>query len=109
MLRPIRATAFIVLVFLFGLVVIQQAAAEDAKRVSLTVLVTEPHKPKQKETAFELKTGKRKQIHKNCYFEVDATQAYYTCSNPAFSLTLQENNTLLFNKRLYRIQSIKHQ
>ena len=41
--------------------------------------------------------------------EVDAAQAYFVCDNPAFSMTLQENNSLLVGKKLYRIQSIKKQ
>jgi hypothetical protein len=39
--------------------------------------------------------------------EVDATQGYFVCDDPAFSMTLQENNSLLVGKKLYRIKSIK--
>lgn len=81
--------------------------AADDKGVVMTVIVTEPQNPKQKETAIELKTGKKKGVRKHCRLEVDAAQGYFVCDNPAFSVTLVENNTLLIGKKLYRVKSIR--
>jgi len=82
-------------------------AAEPKSEVTMVVSISEPHNPKKKEEKVELKTGKKKGVRKHCRLEVDATQGYFVCDNPAFSMTLQENNSLLVGKKLYRIQSIK--
>lgn len=84
-------------------------AANPEPQLIMTVTISEPHNPKKKEEKIELKTGKKKGVRKHCRLEVDAAQAYFVCDNPAFSMTLQENNSLLVGKKLYRIQSIKKQ
>ncbi|MFZ5628911.1 MAG: hypothetical protein ACOY5B_07260 [Spirochaetota bacterium] len=96
-------------VFALGLAVSMTYAANPETQVTMTVTISEPHNPKKKEEKIELKTGKKKGVRKHCRLEVDATQGYFVCDNPAFSMTLQENNSLLVGKKLYRIQSIRKQ
>jgi hypothetical protein len=82
-------------------------AAEPKSEVTMVVSISEPHNPKKAKTTLEMKTGKKKGVRKHCRLEVDATQGYFVCDDPAFSMTLQENNSLLVGKKLYRIKSIK--
>lgn len=97
------ALFFVIAVFVSA----SAGAAAPTGEVTMVVSISEPHKPKQAETMLELKTGQKKGVRKHCRLEVDATQGYFVCDNPAFSMTLQENNSLLVGKKLYRIKSIK--
>lgn len=104
--KPVSMVKWLLLALVFGLIA-PAAGGADEKGIVMTVVVTEPHNPKLKETSFELKTGKKKGVRKHCRLEVDAAQGYFVCENPAFSMTLLENNTLLVGKKLYRIKSIR--
>lgn len=97
------------LLLLACLVTSAGGTASPEPQVTMTVTISEPHNPKKKEEKIELKAGKKKGVRKHCRLEVDATQGYFVCDSPAFSMTLQENNSLLVGKKLYRIQSIKKQ